>query len=79
MSTITTLTGVEWYTIKHNSYICYKHNVHIISFDEETKEWQLINSGQVIFSNKEVSKCLEEGSKLVLDYYSNKIKALWEQ
>lgn len=79
MSTLKTLIGVEWFTLKHNGRIAYQHSGHGICFNSADKLWQVMTAGRVIFSSKDISSCLEEGSRIVLDSYASRFKPSWEE
>ncbi len=78
MSTLTTKFGVKWNATKYNGKCAYTHNHHSILFSLKDKQYHIVRQGYSLYSNSNLTKCLDEGSEIILDVYATHFKPSWE-
>lgn len=70
--------GIEWAYFSLNGHLALGYHKHAIHFNPQDRMYHLKESGQTIFSDPDMAKCLDQAPNYIFEYHSNQQKVSWE-
>lgn len=72
------LHGIEWAYFTHHGHLALGYQKFAICYEPSLKQYVIKESGEIIFSDIKMSRCLDMAPEIIFDYFSSQYGTISE-